>query len=530
MKKHTIIISVIFSLVCSLFMCACTPDSADPPETPIEPPPARTVYIQIKGNTNAVYPMQKQSATDGAEVYAYTVALTAGDSVYFFDSAAEYAIYSDANFNGKISKTGTHTFTLSITASGSLITVTEPSVTPTPTPSPSPTPTPDPTPEPTPEPTPTPTPTPQNTKVKVYYTDSNNFGNVYAYVWNYGSGVQKAAWPGEKLSVAQVSNGEKQYAIEIDYSVYDRVIFNDGNNRKTKDLTVSRAVSGYYGEDGIFTMGTADYGRVQYVTLTDSKNLTYIANRQKKISVYTPRGYSAAKRYGVLYMFDSQNLYCAASGIQPSHDSYGSWAVDVAVNNLVNNGADGVIVVAIDTTDGHRDSELTMSRDFGTLTSLADNSAFYDGKLDELGNFMKETLMPYIKAHYSVDDGVSKTGICGSSSGGLAAYYLGLRDNDLYGYIGALSPANGLFTDGDFTRFYASKNFGRNKPKVYVYCGKDDGGLEDMLYPAASKIKKLTSYGFAAAAITENYVSGATHNESYWRIAFQDFLGKTAVY
>lgn len=351
---------------------------------------------------------------------------------------------------------------------------------------------------------------------------------MYAYLWNYSTSAKKTAWPGDKLTGAVIVSGEQQYTLEIDCSVYDRVIFNDGSSNQTKDLVVSSAVSGYYGEDGIFTVGTDKYGKVDYFTLTDSKNLSYIGNARKKISVYTPSNYSTAKRFGVLYMFDSQNLYIAANGAEKNHDSYGSWAVDVAVNNLIKNGADGVIIVAIDTTDGHRDSELTMSTSFGTLTSLADEPGFFNGKLDELGNFMKETLMPYIKSHYSVDDSVAKTGICGSSSGGLAAYYLGLRDNDTYGYIGALSPANGLFGTSDWTRFYSNKDFSRGKPKVYVYCGKDDNGLEDMLYPAAAQIKRLTSYGFAATDIVENYVSGASHNESYWRIAFQDFLGKMA--
>ncbi|MDE6585360.1 MAG: hypothetical protein K2K80_01605, partial [Clostridia bacterium] len=206
--------------------------------------------------------------------------------------------------------------------------------------------------------------------------------------------------------------------------------------------------------------------------------------------------------------------------------NYGAWAVDVEVNTLVKNGRDGVIIVAIDTTDGHRDSELTMSQSFGTLTNLADEQGFYNGKLDELGNFMKETLMPWVKSHYSVDTSREKTGIVGSSSGGLAAYYLGLRDNGLYGYIGALSPANGLFGQSDWTRFYNGKNFSAGRPKVYVYCGKNDNSLEDMLLPAAQKIKNLTSYGFAASDITENYVYKATHNEAYWRIAFAEFLGK----
>lgn len=462
----------------------------NPNPTP-DPKPITNMYLK---SPNGVVEMQ----ADGNERYSVKVILSVDDSVEIYDNnGTVYQNYA-GDFSGKAKKAGEHTFIIALGESN-VITVIEPQ---------SPI-------------------IPHDTKTTVYYTNSKGWSNVYAYLWNYSSNKQKVAWPGEKLSVIGTSGyGEKQYCIEVDYSQYDRIIFNNGSGgaeNQTKDLVVNQAVSGYYGEDGIFTMDTDNYGNVQYVTLKDTKNLSYISNNSKKISIYTPADYSKDKKYGVIYMFDSQNLYIAANGAQTMNNP---WAVDVAVTNLVKNGAEGVMIVAIENTDGYRDSELTMSQNFGTLTSLADNQAFYNGKLDELGNFIKDTVMPYVSAHYSVDTSREKTGIAGSSSGGLAAYYLGLRDNNLYGYIGAFSPANGLFENKDWLRFYSSKDFGNYKPKIYVYCGVNDGNLEDMLAPAAKHIMDLTSYGFAADSITENYVSGATHNETYWRIAFMDFLGK----
>ncbi len=368
---------------------------------------------------------------------------------------------------------------------------------------------------------------PQDTKVMVYYTNSERWKNVYAYMWNYKSQVQKVAWPGTKLTVSGSSGyGEDQYSIEVDYSQYDRIIFNDNAGNQTKDLIVGPASSGYYGKDGIFTMNSTNYGKVEYFNLTDSKNLQYTAQKSKKISVYTPSTYTSNKKYGVLYMFDSQNLYANATGAAKSSDSYGSWAVDVTVSNLVQKGEDGLIIVAIDNSDGYRDSELTMSQSFGSLTNLADNQSFYNGKLDELGNFMKETLIPFINDKYSVDTRRENTGIAGSSSGGLAAYYLGLRDNDIYGYIGAFSPANALFESSAWNRFYQSKNFSSGRPQVYVYCGNGDD-LEKKLITVSKEIAiNLKSLGFNQESIVENYDNKGSHNESYWRIAFIDFLSK----
>ena len=493
------------------------PPSDDDPTNPPsqEEPTELTVYLQVDGNE----PQKMQlSQTTDAQIYTLTLTLSVGNHVSIFDSNdVVYKVYN-TDFDGLVKIDGEYVFTLKITGDGATIFVDAPE------PSDS---TPDPV-EPDPiEPDPTP-PKPQSTKVTVYYTNSERWANVYVYMWNYKTNTPKRSWPGEKLTVSGTSAyGEKQYSVEVDYTQYDRIIFNDGGNRQTKDLAVGRATSGYYGRDGVFTMNATNYGKVQYFTLKDTKNLQYIASNSKKVSVYTPSDYTPSKKYGVLYMFDSQNLYAAADGAQASHDSYGSWAVDVTVTNLVQNGNEGVIIVAIDNTDGHRDSELTMSQAFGQITNLADNSSFYNGKLDELGNFMKETLMPYIAKHYSVDTSREKTGIAGSSSGGLAAYYLGLRDNDLYGYIGAFSPANGLFTTQSWLKFYSGKDFSAGRPKIYVYCGTNDNGLEDMLLPATKEITKLTSYGFAKENIVENYVKGGTHSENYWRIAFVDFLSKS---
>ncbi|MCH5158486.1 MAG: starch-binding protein [Clostridiales bacterium] len=513
-KKPTIFITVLLLLAIVLSACAKSPTNSPSSDEP-DPIPPRTVYIQITGNTGAIFPMQRQSDTDGIEIFSYTISLDVGDTVTIYDSEKSYPFTGE--FTGTVTKKGSHTFTLTIVKDGYTLETAEPSTTTKPT-------------DPDPEPDPPQPPTPQTTKVTLTYTNSNGWANVYAYMWNYSSSTPKQAWPGEKLSVSATNgNGEKQYKVTVDYSVYDRIIFNNGSGAQTKDLIVGRATSGYYGEDGIFTVNSDDYGKVEYVTLTDNKNLSYRPGASKKIAVYTPRGYTTSKSYGVIYMFDSQNLFIAASGNKSKNEN-GSWAADVAVNNLIENGSDGVIIVAVDNADGYRDSELTMSLKFGTLTSLGDPQygEFRNGKLDEMGNFLKETVMPYVKSHYSVDDSREKTGICGSSSGGLAAYYLGLRDNDLYGYIGALSPANGLFGVADWNRFYSNKNFSAGRPKVYVYCGYDDGNLEDMLCPAARQIKNLTSYGFSASDITENYVRYATHNEAYWRIAFQEFLGKLA--
>lgn len=262
------------------------------------------------------------------------------------------------------------------------------------------------------------------------------------------------------------------------------------------------------------------YGKVTYYRLEDAKNLEYIPSHSKRISVYTPPSYSNKTKYPLLVMFDGQNLYAKAEGRVPNQDGYGSWNIDGIITKFDIEDNKGVIVVAIDNSDGYRDSELTMRLSFGEWSGLENSEAFLNGKLDELGDFISQTALPFVKENYSVDD--NKIGIIGASSGGLASYYLGLRDNDIYRCIGAFSPANALFTVNAWHNYYENMAL-KNQPRIYVYCGYNDF-WENQLIDGAKQIKDIIKYGYAPENIKERYIEDALHNEAFWRNVFPDFL------
>lgn len=64
----------------------------------------------------------------------------------------------------------------------------------------------------------------------------------------------------------------------------------------------------------------------------------------------------------------------------------------------------------------------------------------YDNFINEL----TQTLIPYIESHYSALTDRENRGILGFSMGGRETLYIGLSRPDLFGYIGAISPAPGL--------------------------------------------------------------------------------------
>lgn len=375
----------------------------------------------------------------------------------------------------------------------------------------------------------------------VYFTNVENWTQVYAYVWNSSNNSVKATWPGEKCTYVETNGyGQKIYSYLVSAELYDRIIFNNGNGVQTEDLFVNNATDAYYyenGVSGVYTYGATDYGTIKKVTLYDQVNM---CDGKKTVYVYTPSGYNAndkSKKYGVLYMFDGQNLFANSNDEYSCSEKY-PWGTDVAVNNMKKNGIDGIIIVGIDNSESseRRDSELTMSTDFGQLTHLGDSKYgnFTNGTLDKMGNFIKDTLMPYMAENYNISSLRETTGIAGSSSGGLGAFYLGLRDSDLYGYVGAFSPATGLFYKSSWNKFLSNLDLANVNQKMYIYCGKNSSDdLENTLYndesnasvASTDKLKDLlVSNGYNASDIKETYTNKAIHSERCWRHAFSDFI------
>lgn len=264
------------------------------------------------------------------------------------------------------------------------------------------------------------------------------------------------------------------------------------------------------------------YDKVEIISLKDEDNLSYREDKSKEIALLVPNDYSSSKCYKVLYGFDAQNLFSKSIN-NPYMPSFGSWCLDKIIEKF-NVKCDGIIVVGIFNGEGEaiRDSELTMSTNFGKLTSLAEEGkGFKDGHLDELGNFIRDTLIPYVDKRFSTVKSPEGRGIFGASSGGLSAYYLGLRDFGVYGAIGAFSPAMALFYHSDWLKFY-NNICNSNAPDIYLYCGYGDNLEKLLIDEVKDSSKELKRMGYSGKII-ECY-SQLSHNEEAWREYFSDFL------
>ena len=88
---------------------------------------------------------------------------------------------------------------------------------------------------------------------RIYFTDVKGWTDtIYAYVWNSGSGEYDHAWPGVVMTFLEINGqGQEVYYIDVDLTLYDRIIFSHGSNgtvvTQTIDVTLAEGtVNGYY--------------------------------------------------------------------------------------------------------------------------------------------------------------------------------------------------------------------------------------------------------------------------------------------
>lgn len=149
----------------------------------------------------------------------------------------------------------------------------------------------------------------------------------------------------------------------------------------------------------------------------------------RNVYIYLPKGYSqrGTRRYPVLYMHDAQNLW------DPARSTYGeTWKVTEALNDLIDKKLiPPLIVVAVDNTN-ERTTEYTHERDEERATG---------GKAADYVDYLTFDLKRYIDHVYATKPTRDYTGIMGSSLGGLVSVFAATRYPEVWGLVGALSPA-----------------------------------------------------------------------------------------
>lgn len=231
---------------------------------------------------------------------------------------------------------------------------------------------------------------------------------------------------------------------------------------------------------------------------------------QRDIVVYLPPGYEkeAFRRLPVLYLQDGQNLFDPATSFVPGMH----WRIAETANQCINDRVvRPLVIVGIYNAGKNRVNEYTPTKD----------PRAGGGRADRYAKFLLEELMPFIQQQYGVSLGPDVTGIGGSSLGGLASLYIGLKFAAIFGRIAALSPSIWwqqrtilqLTRDIDVQR----------RPRIWLDVGTREGPrtvgdgeqFRDLLAKKGWRLGQDLHY---------ERVEGGEHNEAAWAQRVGPFL------
>lgn len=302
------------------------------------------------------------------------------------------------------------------------------------------------------------------------------------------------------------------FSLSGDTEKFDRIVLTYGDE-STVELSFNDYISGWQIDSHRFMPYT--YEGVNDAPQFQRERFDY-EERKKDVCIWTPEDYdkNSEEKYSVIYMTDGQNLF------DPSATSTGSWGVCEAVRGMMKESKNKCIIVGIENNPGYRDEELTPNLGKSTQES------YDNGKGEYFCNFVYNTVVPFVEENYNVYTDPGHNAICGSSSGGIESFYIGMEHPEKFGTIGALSPAFGLFDNETWNNYLSKKDFSAGYPFVYIYCGNSDKDqLEQFLMVGAKDMpENLKKIGYPEDRITVKEYDKGMHNEMHWRAVFPDFL------
>ena len=181
-------------------------------------------------------------------------------------------------------------------------------------------------------------------------------------------------------------------------------------------------------------------GRVERMANFESKHVA-----PRRVDVWLPEGYSAAKRYNVLYMHDGQNLFDLKVMSSSPTLSQQVWGVDVTLTRLARAGRiPDTIVVGIWNSGETRYAEYYPQKmlayaDEATRREYVEQASKGKSLADAYLRFIVEELKPAIDAKYATRPGPESTFVAGSSMGGLISFYALCEYPQVFGGAAALS-------------------------------------------------------------------------------------------
>jgi len=222
----------------------------------------------------------------------------------------------------------------------------------------------------------------------------------------------------------------------------------------------------------------------------------------RDITVYVPPQYEQQpeRHFPVLYLHDGQNLFDPSTSFIRGR----IWRVaEMADEAIEADEVEPLIIVGIANTGDHRLAEYTYVPDW----------KMGGGEADKYGRLITEELIPFINANYRTMQGLRHTGMGGSSLGGLATLYLGLKYADRFSRLAVLSPS--VWWNHKSIIGYVNEAHLSNHPRIWLDVGKGEG--RRTLSDTDLLERRLKANGWRPETdLHYERVEGGTHDEASW--------------
>lgn len=231
-------------------------------------------------------------------------------------------------------------------------------------------------------------------------------------------------------------------------------------------------------------------GDVQYLHEFYS---VYLKN-ERDIIIWLPPGYgNVDRRFPVLYMMDGQNLF------DPNTSFIGQdWKVDETAYRLIKqNKIEEIIVVGV----------------YNSKDRMEEYN-YFEPTGKRFASFLIRELKPFIDENFRTIAKASKTGIMGSSLGGLFSFQLFWNFPKIFGKAACLSNSFWV-NDGEVFNMVNNIEPDLNeKSKLYIDCGSEEKQLIDDYYKMTDA---LLAGKFKNSLNFYNYLDeGSRHTEPDW--------------
>ncbi len=230
----------------------------------------------------------------------------------------------------------------------------------------------------------------------------------------------------------------------------------------------------------------------------------------RMVLVCLPEAYAAEpqRRFPVFYLHDGQNLFDGRT----SYVAGRTWEAQATADRLAAaGGIEPVILVGVANTGLRRMAEYTPTRD----------AQMGGGEGRSYGRLLIEELKPFIDRNYRTETGPARTGLGGSSLGGLISLFLGLECPQVFGKLAVMSPS--IWWDHRSILSFVNQAHPRPPVRIWLDMGTAEGARH--VRDTEQLCRLLLRLGWREGVdLAYMEAGGAVHDEAAWAGRFGDVL------